>query len=223
MAVVGAVVHVVGAVDAGQDLEEEAGFVGGATTDVEEDLLGWCLLQLGGDTFDGLLPTDAPIAGVQGTGVEGPGEPARRLELPGTHPGEAAEIVVFEEVVRYGSCHVGGHGLDGLLAHFGEVAGLVDHPAELAAHPQGAGLAGVAGPQRPVHGNHTSRLAGLGEGIPNGGEAPSCADLPHPVETISGNGRGGWMPDRRPLQQSPAGDPSRSPGRRGGLRSPERS
>jgi hypothetical protein len=41
MAVVGAIVDVVGAVDAGEELEEESGLVGGAAADIEERLLGW--------------------------------------------------------------------------------------------------------------------------------------------------------------------------------------
>ena len=55
--------------------------------------------------------------------------------------------------------HVGGHGLNRLLADFGERAPFVDHPTRLAPHPQGAGLAGILATQRLVELPSSTRFA----------------------------------------------------------------
>src|SRR5262249_3878079 len=61
VAVVGAVVYVVGAVQAGEQLQQEAGLVGGPAAAIEEVLVGCGVLELVGDPLQGLIPVDHPV------------------------------------------------------------------------------------------------------------------------------------------------------------------
>src|SRR5262249_28771963 len=111
----GAVVDVVGAVEAGEELEEKAGFVGGAAAEVEEGVVGGGGLQGLCDFGEGLVPGDGAVGVVAWGGEEGFDEAAAVLELPRGEAGELVETELVEEAGADAALHVGGHGLDGLF------------------------------------------------------------------------------------------------------------
>ena len=143
MAVIRTVVDVIGAVKSGEQLQEKGGLVGRAAAGVEESLVGRCRLDSSCDEIEGFVPVDDAIVGVVGTGVERMDDSARGLELARRKRAKFLETVAPEEFAAKAVLHVGGHGLEGFLADFGPVTGLVAHAALLTAHAERAGLAGV--------------------------------------------------------------------------------
>src|SRR5262249_24830454 len=88
---------------------------------------------------------------------------------------QVGDAVLGEEGRREPLLHVGDHGLQRLLAHLGPVAGLVPHAALLAAHAEGARLAGVLA----AHGGPEAApadAAGHAEGVEDGGETAAGAE-----------------------------------------------
>src|SRR5207245_4528549 len=72
--------------------------------------------------------------------------------------------------------HVARLRLHRLLAHLGETARLVRHPALLPAHAERARLAGVARAEPAVEAEETARLAALAQHVGNGREAAARSD-----------------------------------------------
>ena len=96
VAVEGAVVDVVGAVEPGEELKQEAGFVGGSAAGVEEILVGLDRLELVGEAAQGLIPVDGTIVRVAGAGVQRLREPAAPLQLAGRQVMQLGDAVALE-------------------------------------------------------------------------------------------------------------------------------
>ena len=98
--------------------------------------------------MEGFFPGDLAVVAVSCSGVDGEDDAAGGFEFAGGEGAELIEGVTGEELGGDSGLHVGGHGLEGLFADFGEEAALVDHAAELSSHAERAGLAGVFGKHR---------------------------------------------------------------------------
>ena len=86
--------------------------------------------------------------GLARAGIDWIDKPAAGFELARRERAELGDRVAGKELRRDPVLHVRGHGLQRLLADFGKVPGLVDHPAHLAAHAERAGLARVPAAHR---------------------------------------------------------------------------
>ena len=179
VAVEAAVVDMVRAVEPREELQQEARLVARSATEVEEALLGLRRPQLPGDSLHRVGPVDRPVvlrALLENHRLD---EPAGVLHLIGREHPQLGQRVGLEEGRLHRPLHVGDHRLERLLADLGEVAGLIDHAAGLAAHADRAGLAGVFRPHRLPEGPHASRLAGLLEGVEHRPPAAACLDSAH--------------------------------------------
>ena len=143
MAIVGAVVDVIGTVEPGKQLQKERGFVGRAAAHIEEGLIGRGGLELGGDFCISLGPGDPAIMGITGRGQKGMGESAGHFKLLGVKAAELVEAEFLEEVILDRALHIGDRGLNGFFTDRGEMARFIDHAALLPAHAEGAGFTGV--------------------------------------------------------------------------------
>ena len=171
--VIGAVVDVVGAVDAGEELQQEAGLVRGAAADVEEGMARIGGGQLGAGAFQRLSPADLGIVRLSLAQQERRGQTSGLLQLARRHPGQLGDAESLEEAGRNRALHVGRHRLHRLLAHFETPADLVAHAATRPAHAERAGLARVRGPQCAPHFPGAAATHGLGECVANGGPTAS--------------------------------------------------
>ena len=143
MAVEGAVVDVIGAVEAGEELEEEARFVARAAAEIEERLRRRGALHPLGDPRHRVVPTDRLVVLLPLLEYDRLHEPPRMLQLVGGELLQLRDRVGGEEVALHPPLHVGHHRLKRLLADFRKMPRLVHHPPRLPPHPQRAGLAGV--------------------------------------------------------------------------------
>ncbi len=148
MAVIGAVVDEIGAVNPREELEEKAGFVRRSATNVKEVLVGRCRTQLIGDAANRLVPTDDLVMGIAWAGEKGLDQPAAPFQFARREPLKLGNGIALEKVRSQPPLHVGDHRLERLLANLRPVAQFVAHAAGLSAHAQRAGLAGVLGPHR---------------------------------------------------------------------------
>ena len=153
VAVVGAVVDVRTAVRSCEQLEEERGFVAGATGGVEERASWWGVPECLDGAVDDLVPRGATEVRVVGPRDDREREPPEAFELRGREEAHLVERGPREVVLGDDVAHVAGGRLDGLLAELREVPRLVHHPAELPAHAEGARLARVprSHPPQEVH------------------------------------------------------------------------
>ena len=165
-----------GPVGTGDELHQEGRLVARATRRVEEDLLR-CRSQEGRcRPVDHFWPRDAPEMSVAVLGEQREAEPAEPFEPYRAELGEAGDRGRTEVVFGNRGRHVAGLSLHRFLAHLGEMAGLVDHPALLAAHAERAGLAGVARAQPAIEWHDATRLAPLAEHVTDRGETTPAAN-----------------------------------------------
>ena len=159
VAVVRAVVDVVGPERPRQELQHESSFVRRAAAGVKETAPGRGCLQRGGDAAERLVPRDNAIVRLSRAGVDRIDEPAARFELTRRERSELGNGVTRKELRRDPVLHVRSHGLQRLLADFGKMPRFVDHAAHLATHAERARFARVPAahraPQR--HPPHTIR------------------------------------------------------------------
>ena len=156
VAVVRAVVDVVGPEHPRQELQQESRFVRRAAAGVKERAPGRGGLQRSDDAAERLVPCDDAVVRLSRAGVDRIDEPAARFQLTRRKGSELGNGVTRKELRRNAVLHVGGHRLQRLLADFGKMPRFVDHPALLAAHAERARLARVPAshraPQRhPAH------------------------------------------------------------------------
>ncbi len=178
VAVEGAVVDVVGAPDAREQLEEEPRLVRRAAAEVEEAPLGLDGLEAAAQAREGLLPGGDAVAGRARLRHHRGGEAPQRLQRA---RGELREVLPGgggEDVLGDGGLEIGGRGLDRFLAELWEMTGFVDHAAELAAHAQCAGLARVLRTHGLPHAEE-ARRAGLRHRVADCMPAAACAGSLH--------------------------------------------
>jgi hypothetical protein len=179
VAVEAAIVDVVGAVEPGEELQQEAGLIARPAAEIEERLLGPRAPQPAGDAGECVVPGDRPVVLRALLEDDRLDEPARVFELVRREGPQLRHGIGLEEGRLHGALHVGDHRLERLLAHLGEVAGLVDHAAGLAAHAERAGLAGVLRTHRPPERQEAARLSGLLPGVEHGPPAAASPDSAH--------------------------------------------
>ena len=100
------------AVNPGEELEEEAGFVGGAAAGVEEGFAGGDFPQLRRDSVERLVPGDRPKMRIPRAGVHRLADPSDHFHLARREPFELIQRVGLEEPPLDFPLHVGGHGLE---------------------------------------------------------------------------------------------------------------
>jgi hypothetical protein len=165
VAVVGAVVDVIGAVEPREQLEQEAGLVARAAAEVEKRLFRRGPPQLRGDPLHRVGPLDRAVVLRALLEDHRLHEPPGVLQLTRREGPQLRDRIRFEEGRLHGPLHVGHHRLERLLADLGKVARLVHHPARLAAHAKRAGLAGVLRAHRLPEFPEAARLARLLERV----------------------------------------------------------
>ena len=175
VAVVTAVVDVVGPIDSGKKLEQKTCFVARSAAEIPKRLIRIERLELGADPGEGFGPCDGAIIRFALFVEDRLDESAAGFELPGGPATHLRDGELGPEICSDGRLHVGGHGLKGFFADFGERTVFVDHAAVLATHPQGTGLAGVSRPQGLVHFPNAAGFEPFAECVSNG--LPTSAGL----------------------------------------------
>src|SRR5690606_34229331 len=90
-------------------------------------------------------PGDRLVVLLPGWQMDGLNEPTAGLQLLRSELLKLGCRIGVPEFRADGPLHVGGHGLQRLLAEFRKAASLVDNASSLAPHSQGACLAGILG------------------------------------------------------------------------------
>jgi len=117
-----------------------------------------------------LAPGQAPVVVVALAADDGEGQSAEGLALRAGQRREGGDVVGGQIPLSDDPAHVGGLGLHRLLADLGEVALLIHHAAGLAAHAEGARLAGVPAAESSVE-LEGADVATAREHVLHGGEA----------------------------------------------------
>jgi len=107
------------------------------------------------------------------------GESAAVFEFARRKTLECFGAVFLPELGADGTLHVGDHCLERFFADFGEVARLVDHAAALAAHAEGAGLAGVFAAHGLPKLEEAARFLGFTKSVGDCGPAAAGTDFFH--------------------------------------------
>ena len=143
MTVVAAVVHIVGAVEAGKQLKQKARFVTAAATEVPKGFVGRECFEPTADLCAGFFPRERAIVRFAPRVQQRQGQPPGCLQFARCHPLQLLDAVLGEELGCNSRLHIGGHRLHRLLTDLGKTACLVDHATLLATHADRTGLAGV--------------------------------------------------------------------------------
>jgi hypothetical protein len=134
MAIVAAVIDVVGAIQPSHQLQQESSFVAAPAAEIPKGLIGSNGLQAILDPMHGLFPGDRPEVAVAGLEEDWLDQSSSGLQLTGTPSLQFLYRVLGPEIGRDGWLHVGSHRLHRLLADLRKGPRFVDHTPFLPAH-----------------------------------------------------------------------------------------
>src|SRR5690606_37373017 len=137
MAIVRAVVDVVGAAQSGQQLQQKARFVRRSAAEVPERLVRRHPLQLRQDSPKRLVPGNRFVVLTSCRQANGLDQTTAVLEIIGGESAELRERVGLPEVLLDSSLQIGGDRLNALLAELGKAPAFVDHAPFLPSHADG--------------------------------------------------------------------------------------
>ena len=127
MAIVRAVVDVVGAVQPREQLQQESRLVRGAAAGVKKRPVRRGGLQAFGNPVERFLPGHRPVMRVALVAQHRLHQPSAGFQFARRPAAQRFHIVFLKEIDRQDALHVRSLGGDGLVAHFGKVAALVAH------------------------------------------------------------------------------------------------
>src|SRR5690606_18169000 len=148
MAIIGAIIDVIGAVQPGKQLQDEGRLVGGAAGAVKECALRSAGPQPFGDHGKCLLMIHGAVAVCPRGLVQWMRQPAQCLQLASAQRGEFGDRIISEYLYWNGRAQVARLSLDVLVANLNALAVLVVESTPLPASAKSAGLAGIARPDR---------------------------------------------------------------------------